>query len=156
MVHFHHSMMLSGIPKLAVALVTQQSRRPFCCNLVKFNHHRIFSNFRYYGWGLIISDILWLLIISLELAQTVTKMCSMLWEGKEVVQKLNSTETTIGPFSKLVCRDEVIRSMHGVHTALSVEPCISVWSLLKISLHFGGNLIPVDIDEVVAIRPNWC
>ena len=31
--------------------------RPLCCNLVKFNHHGIFSNFRYYDWGLIISDI---------------------------------------------------------------------------------------------------
>ena len=53
-------------------------------------------------------------------------------------------------------RENIVRSMLGIDTACSVEPCISVLSLLKVVLQLWHNVLLVHPDELVAIMPHWC
>ena len=46
--------------------------------------------------------------------------------------------------------------MLGIDTADSVEPCISVLSLLKVVLQLWHNVLLVHPDELVAVVPHWC
>ena len=59
-------------------------------------------------------------------------------------------------FSQNYDREKVIRSMLRIDTSSSVEPGISVLSLLKVVLHLWRNVVLVHPDELVAIVPHWC
>lgn len=59
-------------------------------------------------------------------------------------------------FSSNYDRENIVRSMLGIDTACSVEPCISVLSLLKIVLQLWRDVLLVHPDELVAVVPHWC
>ena len=59
-------------------------------------------------------------------------------------------------FSHNYDRENIVRSMLGIDTAGSVEPCISVLSLLKVVLQLWHDVVLVHPDELVAIVPHWC
>ena len=59
-------------------------------------------------------------------------------------------------FSHNYDRENIVRSVFGIDTASSVEPCISVLSLLKVVLHLWQNVLLIHPDEVVTVMPHWC
>ena len=59
-------------------------------------------------------------------------------------------------FSQDYDREKVIWSVLRIHTSSSVEPGISVRSLLKVVPHVRRNVLLIDPDEVVTVMPHWC
>ena len=59
-------------------------------------------------------------------------------------------------FSHNYDRENIVRSMLGIDTAGSVEPCISVRSLDKVVPQVGINVLFIDMDKVITVMPHWC
>ena len=59
-------------------------------------------------------------------------------------------------FSHNYDRENIVRSMLGIDTASSVEPGISVLSLLKVVSHLWSNVLLVHPDELVSVVPHSC
>ena len=78
------------------------------------------------------------------------------WSQKTIGKYLNSVLKQGQSLFAHYDRENIVGSMFGIDTTSSVEPSISVQSLLKVVPQFRRNVLLMNPDEVVTVMPHWC